>query len=322
MNTVAISIIVAVYKAEAYLHRCIDSLLAQTFTDFEILLIDDGSPDRSGEICDEYAAKDSRIRVIHKENGGVSSARQCGLDNAQGEYTIHADPDDWVEPDMLEELYKKAKKENADMVICDFYVNKGNKQHYVSQHPLSIDAPTVLRQVLLQQLHGSCCNKLVKRACYSENNVKFPKEVSLCEDLVFNTRLLQHTKCIRYLQRAFYHYDQTANDHSIVRNYSMKRYEEDCHLLKIVQALPLDNQTLQEASDNIALEIAWRAFNKKLFSANEFKRRFAKYKNAAVRHQELKYRIFVYAACIGLQNMVHPLSRLLRWGIRQIRPAI
>ena len=104
-----ISVIVPVYKAEAYLHRCVDSLLAQTFQDFEVLLVDDGSPDRSGEICDEYARKDSRVRVFHKENGGVSSARQYGMDHAQGEYTIHADPDDWVEPTMLEELYRKEK---------------------------------------------------------------------------------------------------------------------------------------------------------------------------------------------------------------------
>ena len=97
-----VSIIVPVYKAEAYLHRCVESLLAQTFTDFEILLIDDGSPDRSGEICDEYAAKDPRVRVFHKENGGVSSARQCGMDHAEGEYTIHADLYDCVEPNMLE----------------------------------------------------------------------------------------------------------------------------------------------------------------------------------------------------------------------------
>ncbi len=79
-----ISVIVPVYKAEKYLHRCVDSILAQTFTDFEVLLIDDGSPDRSGDICDEYAKKDSRVRVFHKENGGVSSARQYGIDNAQG----------------------------------------------------------------------------------------------------------------------------------------------------------------------------------------------------------------------------------------------
>ena len=106
-----ISIIVPVYKAENYIHRCIKSLLSQTFTDFEILLINDGSPDKSGEICDEYAKSDKRIRVFHKENGGVSSARQCGIDNARGEYTIHVDPDDWVDPRMLEELYLKAVEE-------------------------------------------------------------------------------------------------------------------------------------------------------------------------------------------------------------------
>ena len=120
-----VSVIVPVYKAEKYLQRCVDSLLAQTFTDFELLLIDDGSPDRSGEICDEYAAADSRVRVFHKVNGGVSSARQCGMDNATGEYTIHADPDDWVEPIMLKELYVKAKEENADMVFCNYYWDKG-----------------------------------------------------------------------------------------------------------------------------------------------------------------------------------------------------
>ena len=115
--TPVISIIVAVYKAESCLRRCVDSLLAQTFQDYEILLVDDGSPDRSGEICDEYARKDNRVRVFHKENGGVASARQCGMNNARGEYVIHADPDDWVEPNMLEELYGKAKEENADIVV-------------------------------------------------------------------------------------------------------------------------------------------------------------------------------------------------------------
>ena len=102
-----VSVIVPIYKAEAYLNKCVDSLLVQTLKDFELLLIDDGSPDNSGEICDRYAQKDSRVRVFHKENGGVSSARQCGIDNAYGEYTIHTDPDDWVESTMLEELYEK-----------------------------------------------------------------------------------------------------------------------------------------------------------------------------------------------------------------------
>lgn len=121
MKNPTISIIVPVYKSEKFICRCMDSLLSQSFTDFEILLIDDGSPDGSGKICDSYAMKDSRVRVFHKENGGVSSARQLGIDNARGEYTIHADPDDWVEPTMLAELYGKAKTEDADMVICDYY---------------------------------------------------------------------------------------------------------------------------------------------------------------------------------------------------------
>lgn len=170
MNIPKISVICPVYKAEKYLHRCVDSILAQTFTDFELLLIDDGSPDRSGEICDEYAAKDSRVRVFHKENGGVSSARQCGIDNMTGEYSIHSDPDDWVEPTMLEELYKKAKEDNADMVICDYYLEGKHKTKYIKQEPTSLESEQVLRD-LFQRLHGSLCNKLIRSACYKENNI-------------------------------------------------------------------------------------------------------------------------------------------------------
>lgn len=103
-----ISVIVPVYKAEKYLRKCVDSILNQTFSNFELILVDDGSPDQSGQICDEYAGKDKRINVIHKKNDGVSAARQSGLDASSGDYVIHADPDDWVEPQMLKELYAKA----------------------------------------------------------------------------------------------------------------------------------------------------------------------------------------------------------------------
>lgn len=96
-----ISVIIPIFKAEKFLHRCIDSILAQSYTGFELLLIDDGSPDNSGVICDEYAAKDSRVRVFHKENGGVSSARNLGLDNAVGDYIAFCDADDYVSEDWL-----------------------------------------------------------------------------------------------------------------------------------------------------------------------------------------------------------------------------
>ena len=219
-----ISVIVAVYKAEAYIHRCVDSLLAQTFADFEVLLVDDGSPDRSGEICDEYARKDRRVRVFHKENGGVSSARQCGLDNAEGEYTIHADPDDWVEPNMLEELYAKAKEDNADIVLCDYYMYKA-KSRYRRQTPRNTLPQTLLKQYLHHRLHGSLCNKLIKRELYSLYDIKFPVDMILREDMFVVCNLMMHPVKVTYLNKAYYHYDYSANNNSLVRTPSLKTYQ-------------------------------------------------------------------------------------------------
>ena len=210
----AISVIVPVYKAEKYLHRCVDTLLAQTFQDFEVLLIDDGSPDKSGEICDDYAKKDFRVRVFHKENGGVSSARQCGIDNAQGEYTIHTDPDDWVEPEMLETLYKKAKEDDADMVICDYYEYVDGCNQYINQCPSSLNHIMVLKD-LFRFLHGSLCNKLIRKELFDRYDVKFPLGVNYSEDLYICIVLLQNPINVVYLSNAFYHYDRMINNNSI-----------------------------------------------------------------------------------------------------------
>jgi glycosyltransferase involved in cell wall biosynthesis len=209
-----ISVIIPVYKAEKYIHKCIDSLLKQTFTDYEIILINDGSPDSSGKICDEYAKLDKRIRAFHKENGGVSSARQCGIDNARGEYTIHVDPDDWVESQMLDELYIKAKKDNVDMLICDFYEHDLNGERYIVQKPTRLICDSVLCDMFLF-LHGSTWNKLIKRDCIIENNVKFDLDLSFCEDLYFNANLLLCNIKVSYLNKAFYHYERTENQNSI-----------------------------------------------------------------------------------------------------------
>ena len=114
-----VSVIVPVYKAEAYLHRCVDSLLAQTFQDFEILLVDDGSPDRSGEICDDYARQDRRVRVFHKENGGVSSARNLGLDECRGEWVVFVDADDYVDENYL---YIDTRFYGADVIEKSYSV--------------------------------------------------------------------------------------------------------------------------------------------------------------------------------------------------------
>ena len=114
-----ISVIVPVYKVEPWLHQCVDSILAQTFRDFELILVDDGSPDNCPAICDAYAQKDSRVKVIHKENGGLSSARNAGLDAAQGEYIAFIDSDDWVSAEYLAQLLHAVQMHGADMAICN-----------------------------------------------------------------------------------------------------------------------------------------------------------------------------------------------------------
>ncbi|MCQ2326571.1 MAG: glycosyltransferase family 2 protein [Bacteroidales bacterium] len=223
-----ISVIVAVYNAEKYMHRCVDSLLNQTFKDFEILLIDDGSPDRSGEICDEYAKNDSRVRVFHKENGGVSSARQMGIDNAQGEYTIHADPDDWCDTTMLEEMYSRAVSLNVDVVMVDFYHEMKNHTLKTSSEPTEESSNAVLHDMIIGDVWGTLWAKLVRTSCYREYDVKFPKGINLWEDLYVCCSLFKNPITVSYLPKAYYHYDNTSNEGSLVRNKTLKSvYHQD-----------------------------------------------------------------------------------------------
>ena len=216
----SISIIVPVYKAEAYLHRCVDSLLAQTFTDFEVLLIDDGSPDRSGEICDDYAHKDARVRVFHQPNGGVSVARQRGLDEALGEYTIHADPDDRVEPDMLEELYRKAKEDDADMVICDYYYEVGRTQSVIRQKETGHSARSVLKDIFRMNVSACFWNKLIRRQVYCVNDVRLLPKMNIGEDYYAVARLLTKIKNVSFVHRPLYHYIKNEKPYLISWNKS------------------------------------------------------------------------------------------------------
>lgn len=302
-----ISVIVPVYKAEAYLHHCVDSLLAQTFKDFEILLVDDGSPDSSGEICDEYARQDRRVRVFHKENGGVSSARQCGLDNARGEYTIHADPDDWVESDMLEALYQKAKTEDADMVICDFYVERNRHQVYCRQQPTALDHEVVLCD-LFQQLHGSCWNKLVKRACYNAYGVRFPEDFSFSEDLYVNVLLLKHDIKVVYLPKAYYHYVQEINENSLMKSYNRQIQSEDLLLYnKLRQTLQNDKKAFKKCSGRVAFIIVWRAFHAGIDTSFSFYKHYHKLACNVLRsnNANILIRCLLFLSCIGGYGIIH-----------------
>lgn len=236
LNTPQISVIVPIYNMENLLKRALDSVLAQSFADWECLLIDDGSTDNSSQICDEYVKKDSRFRVFHKKNGGVSSARQCGIDNALGTYTIHMDPDDWIDGEMLESLFYTAETNDADMVICDFMIENKSGSHYDCQKPVSLHYFEIMKQLLLMKLHGSCCNKLIRRSCYVENKVFFPNQMIMWEDLFVCCRLLQSNIKVVYLPRPFYHYDRISNDASVVSSASRKKVESKKYLIDFFEA--------------------------------------------------------------------------------------
>ena len=201
-----ISVIVPIYNTEKYIYKCLDSILAQTHTNWEAILVDDGSPDDCGKICDEYAAKDKRFKVIHQKNGGVSVARQTGLDNAVGDYIIHCDPDDWIEPSMLEDMLEYAISNNADMVICDIITHKGKLiEHCLQNIPENTTAKELLKKIIGQEVHGSLCNKLIKRNCCK--GICFaPEDISFCEDELFLAKLLSKGLSIKYIHRGLYHY--------------------------------------------------------------------------------------------------------------------
>ena len=182
-----ISVIVPVYNAEKYLHRCIDSILAQTFTDWELLLIDDGSKDRSGDFCDEYVAKDSRIRVFHKENGGVSSARNLGLDNAQGEWVTFVDSDDWIKPLCLEHFLMYAQ--TTDLVIAYATIFRGNDtegaEEKYPEHDITTENFSLLFEENALSWHTSPWSKLYKRKIIENHHFRFEEDVRLGEDAIF-----------------------------------------------------------------------------------------------------------------------------------------
>lgn len=208
-----ISIIVPVYKVEKYLPKCIESILSQTYSSFELLLIDDGSPDRCGQICDEYARRDARIRVFHKENEGVSEARNCGLDNAKGDYVTFADSDDWLESDILETLYDLLNKYNVDMSACGLQKEDedGNILLRVTANDIDVrDRIKMLITLFKGDKYYSCLswptNKLYRRSIIEENHIRFDKDIHYNEDRLFIFEYVKYCSATVFSSFPKYHY--------------------------------------------------------------------------------------------------------------------
>ena len=183
----AISVIVPVYQKEKYLSKCIESILGQSFSDLEVILIDDGSSDRSGEICDEYAATDGRVIVIHQKNQGVSAARNAGLRIAKGEYLAFVDADDWILPETYENMIGAAKSSGAQIVACGIRVwsDSGEYLRDILLQQRFYDKEQMLKELFHSpdQLGGTCCNKIFQRNAVAY--ASFPNGVKMCEDRMY-----------------------------------------------------------------------------------------------------------------------------------------
>ena len=209
-----VTIIVPVYNAEHTIRRCIESILNQEYTDFELLLVNDGSTDGSGAICDEYAARDSRIQVIHKENTGVSESRNLALDRARGTYLQFLDSDDWITPDATSSLVRTAESGPCDMVISDFYRVVGER---VSQKGDIDEDGLMTREDFAAHMmenpadfyYGVLWNKLYRRSIVEAHHLRMDPEISWCEDFMFNLEYIRYAETFRAIQIPIYYYVKT-----------------------------------------------------------------------------------------------------------------
>lgn len=238
MNEIKMSIVVPVYNVEKYLRRCLDSLISQTLEEVQIILVDDGSSDDSGKICNEYAQKNNNIEVIHQENKGVGYARETGIDACQGEYIAFVDPDDWIDESMCEMLYDYATNKNAKLIIFDFNIVNGQKVKYMKGF---YENEVSIKNIYLSLTPGYLWNKLFHHSLKKsmKTNVKSSQAEDLCMILTLVSELKDSD--IAYFPKAFYYYFQREASLS-KSNYFLESYGIEDYLKSIRYILNNHNE--------------------------------------------------------------------------------
>lgn len=307
-----ISVVVPVFNMEQYMSKALNSLLKQTYDDFEILLIDDGSTDGSSELCDEYAQRYDNVRTIHKENGGLSSARNAGIQHATGDYIIFPDPDDWVCEDYLETLVELKNTYNSDLEICGYYV--------VDDRITKIESKEDERILLTQEeainklfvgggYSGFACNKLYHLDIIRNNGLSFDVELGMAQDLHFAFRYMLYCQTISYTSKRLYYYYQHIGGVTNIKapltarkKSGLKTYEK---LIGIAEAyLPQVVPAIRSTLVNLSLQFMYIYYDSKMQdeeflqklkdNIRENKVFFVKNKNYSLQHKAL--------GCIGFVN--------------------
>lgn len=202
-----ISVIIPVYNVDMYIEKCLDSIINQTYKNLEIILIDDGSTDGSGKKCDSYACKDNRIKVIHQKNCGLSAARNRGLDVATGEYIVFADSDDWIEPNMYSCLIQQLIENNADIVYCGFYVEKGTSEvHTLPTCFVERQKDFQGKVIRSDWLYSVVWNKMFKKSIIEKT--RFNTMLDYSEDAFFLYEISKNTNSVYFFNKPLYHYNK------------------------------------------------------------------------------------------------------------------
>lgn len=305
-----VSIIMPVYNAERTVGRMVDSIIAQTYEDWELIAVNDGSTDCSGNILDLYANIDSRIKVIHKRNGGVAAARQDGIGMATGIYTIHADSDDWIEPEMIKDMLEVARIDYADIVISDFYTDRiGKAEKLCVQTPLSLDAKDVLYGLYYHGLFGGLCHKMIKKATYDKAFAKFYPGINFCEDLLLLTYVLFRTNPqIAYLNNAYYHY--VVNSDSLTQCVSQQGFASIKRFHKAALDMLSQNDRFATLSEKFAIDEFIVYFMNYLYhDTDELRARYLKIKPLLIKKCGLRWKFGCFCIEIGAIVLAHKLIR-------------
>ncbi len=254
-----VSIIVPVYKVEQYLSRCVDSILAQTFSDFELILVDDGSPDNCGAICDRYAETDPRIKVIHKENGGLASARNAGMDIATGEYLLFCDSDDYVLPQWAEHLIRTAQDYPDRYVFGNMLVEHQRADHTFREERQVFSGEYSFSDFFISDLPGYGCNAVFRIDKCNSNGLRFPEDV-IVEDLPFVLSYFAYCNglfacpCAEYV---YYHDErETLSKKYYIDGY--KRWQEKYQCLQEEIGLLLPAEVADSARRSVATRYLYR----------------------------------------------------------------
>jgi len=249
-----VSVLIPVYNVERYIARCAKSLFEQTLDDIEYIFVNDCTPDKSMDILNEiiscYPERKNQIRTIkHIKNRGLAAARNTGLDASSGEYIIHCDSDDWVEPEMYEEMYNKAIEEKSDVVICDFISEKQKISKYIRQYP-ETDPHLLIKSIFNQIAYPSGWNKLVKRNILIQHQLSYIENIDMCEDVLMATKLFLFTKRISYINKAFYHYNRT-NPNSYVTVLSTKSLNQRADAIIEIERFYKEQNAYYEYKEDI-----------------------------------------------------------------------